>query len=76
MNEWTLMGAGDILLLHTDGFSDHRDGDVNYVPARLEQTLRAVKHLSAREIYEAIITDLVAFADPNDDVSLVVIKRN
>ena len=76
MNEWTLMGAGDILLLHTDGFSDHRNGDVNYVPARLEQTLRAVKHLSAREIYDAIITDLVAFADPSDDVSLVVIKRN
>ncbi|HEY1305991.1 MAG TPA: PP2C family protein-serine/threonine phosphatase [Vicinamibacterales bacterium] len=75
MNEWALMGEGDILLLHTDGLSDHRDGDHLYFPTRLEHTLREVKHLSAREIYEAIKKDLVAFADPIDDVSLVVIKR-
>ena len=24
MNEWVLMGAGDILLLHTDGLAEHR----------------------------------------------------
>ena len=76
MNEWTLMGEGDILLLHTDGLSDHRNGDQMYFPVRLECALREVKHLSAREIYEAIKKDLVAFADPIDDVSLVVIKRN
>jgi serine phosphatase RsbU (regulator of sigma subunit) len=35
-----------------------------------------VKHLGAREILEAIKTDLRAFADPIDDISLVVIKRN
>src|SRR5262247_1990434 len=75
MNEWTLMGEGDILLLHTDGLSDHRDGDQMYFPTRLERALREVKHLSAREIYEAIKKDLVAFANPIDDVSLVVIKR-
>jgi serine phosphatase RsbU (regulator of sigma subunit) len=76
MNEWTLMGHGDILLLHTDGLSDHRNGDAPYFPDRLEQTLRGVKHLGAREIFEAIKTDLVAFTDPTDDVSFVVIKRN
>ena len=76
MNEWTLMGEGDILLLHTDGFSDHHVGDQMYFPSRLERALREVKHLSAREIYEAIIKDLQAFAEPTDDVSLVVIKRN
>ena len=49
MNEWSLMGRGDILLLHTDGLSDHRTQDQHYFPARLEQMLREVKHLGARE---------------------------
>ena len=74
MNEWTLMGRGDILLLHTDGLSDHRVQDQAYFPGRLEQTLREVKHLGSREIYEAIKKDVVAFGPPADDVSLVVIK--
>jgi serine phosphatase RsbU (regulator of sigma subunit) len=74
MNEWTLMGRGDILLLHTDGLSDHRVQDQAYFPSRLEQTLREVKHLGAREIYEAVKKDTVAFGPPSDDVSLVVIK--
>ena len=75
MNEWTLMGEGDILLLHTDGLSDHARGDERYVPGPLERRLREVKHLGAREIYDAIKTDLHAFADPIDDISLVVIKK-
>ena len=74
MNEWTLMGRGDILLLHTDGLSDHRMQDHAYFPGRLEQTMRDVKHLGAREIYEAIQNDVVAFAEPSDDISVVVIK--
>jgi hypothetical protein len=37
INEWRLMGAGDILLLHTDGLVDHARGDEPYFPGRLEQ---------------------------------------
>jgi serine phosphatase RsbU (regulator of sigma subunit) len=74
MNEWSLMGRGDILLLHTDGLSDHRRQEQCYFPGRLEQKLRDVKHLGAREIYEAIKKDLLTFADPVDDISVVVIK--
>ena len=74
MNEWALMGRGDILLLHTDGLSDHRTQDQPYFPTTLEQTMREVKHLGAREIYEAIKKDVVAFGRPLDDISLVVIK--
>ncbi len=74
MNEWSLMGRGDILILHTDGLSEHRTHDQPYFPGRLEQTLREVKHLAAREIYEAIKKDVIAFGPPADDVSLVVIK--
>jgi serine phosphatase RsbU (regulator of sigma subunit) len=74
MNEWTLMGRGDILLMHSDGLTEHEGPNGGYFPGPLEQKLREVKHLGARQIYEAIKSDLVAFAEPMDDVSLVVIK--
>ena len=74
MNEWSLMGRGDILLLHTDGLADHRRKDHYYFPDALEQRLREVKHLGAKEIYEAIRKDVLAFAEQTDDISMVVIK--
>jgi serine phosphatase RsbU (regulator of sigma subunit) len=74
MNKWQLMGAGDILLLHTDGLTEHRRGDEEYAPQRLEAKIREVKHRDARGIYDAIIDDVLAFAAPADDISLVVVK--
>jgi len=74
-NEWTLMGAGDILLLHTDGLTDHAAGEESYFPDRLEQVLRRVKDGTAREIYRTVQEDLLSFAKPADDVSLVVVKK-
>jgi serine phosphatase RsbU (regulator of sigma subunit) len=68
------MGRGDILLLYTDGLTEHEGADGRYFPGVLERKLREVKHLDARYIYEAITTDLVAFAEPMDDASVVVIK--
>jgi hypothetical protein len=75
LNEWVLMGEGDILLLHTDGLVEHRSGDDDYFPGRLEQRLREVKGRGAREIFEAIMDDVLAFGAPSDDISVVVIKR-
>ena len=73
-NEWWLMGAGDILLLHTDGLIEHSRGDEPYFPGRLENVLRAVKDQSARDILDAIYEDMLAFNKPSDDISVVVIK--
>ena len=73
-NEWRLMGRGDILLMHTDGLVDHSRGDEPYVPYHLEQAVRRAKHESARAIHDAIIADVVAFAPPADDLSVVVVK--
>ena len=75
MNEWSLMGAGDILLLHTDGLVEHGKKHDGYFPHHLERKLREVKHQGAREIFDAIREDLQTFADPSDDISIVVIKR-
>jgi len=75
MNEWLLMGSGDILVLYTDGLAEHSRADAAYFPGRFEQELRKVKGLTARQIFDAIEADLRAFAEPSDDISLVVIKR-
>jgi serine phosphatase RsbU (regulator of sigma subunit) len=75
MNQWVLMGEGDILLLHTDGLAEHQHAGDDYFPGRLEQKLRDVKYLPAAEIYEAITADLLAFSEPADDISVVIVKR-
>jgi serine phosphatase RsbU (regulator of sigma subunit) len=75
MNEWVIMGEGDILLLHTDGLTEHSHAGHDYFPWRLEQKIREVKHQTAAEIFDAVTADLLAFSDPSDDISLVVIKR-
>lgn len=76
LNEWRLMGKGDILLLYTDGLLEHTRGSESYFPKRLEGIIRDAKHLGAREIFQAIKTDVLGFAAPSDDISVVVIKRS
>jgi serine phosphatase RsbU (regulator of sigma subunit) len=76
LNEWTLMGVGDILLLHTDGLLDHASAREAYFPSPLERIVRELKDLPAREIVAGIKDDMLSFADPRDDISLVVIKRS
>ena len=77
INEINLMGRGDILILYTDGLSDHRDENgQKYFPGRLEERLRESKHLSARDIFQRIKDDLLAFnSQPDDDITFVIIKK-
>jgi serine phosphatase RsbU (regulator of sigma subunit) len=70
------MGMGDVLLLYTDGLSEHSRNHETYVPQHLEGRMREVKHGTAREIYQSIREHVMAFASAGDDVSLVVIKRS
>ena len=73
VNEINLLGTGDILVLHTDGLSDHGDGE--YFPGELERCLREAKDLTAREIADRIEESLATWGAPKDDVSFVVIKK-
>jgi serine phosphatase RsbU (regulator of sigma subunit) len=75
LNEWRLMGRGDILLIYTDGLLEHTRGAESYFPGRLERTIRSVKQHGARVIFDAIKSDALNFAAPSDDMSIVVIKR-
>ena len=73
VNEWSLLGAGDVLLLYTDGLSEHADD--RYFSGGVERLVREHKGHSAREIYEAIMADALGFDAPSDDMTLVVVKR-
>ena len=76
LNEWDLMGAGDILILFTDGVVEHHRNGEFYAPHYLEQKLHEIRDLTAKEIFHAIKEDLIAFNAPEDDISYVVIKRH
>ena len=77
VNEINLMGHGDILLLYTDGLSDHSDaGGGKYFPGRLEEKLKGCKHLPARDIFDQVKADLLSFNSyPDDDITVVIIKK-
>ena len=75
VNEISLMGSGDIMVLYSDGLSEHSSGSESYFPGRLESGLREVKEASAKEIFETIHADMLDFARPSDDISFVVVKR-
>jgi len=64
-------------VLYTDGLTDHRDAQGGkYFPVRLESVLRANKTRPAREIFERIKADMLAFnPKPDDDITVVVIKK-
>lgn len=82
INEINLLSPGDIMVLCSDGVIDHaRESDdpskrwERYSEQKLEEALRASQDYSANVIYMAIMEDALEFAKPQDDMSLVVIKR-
>lgn len=70
--------AGQILVLYTDGVTEAMNREeVEYGRERLEQTARAGKNLSARELISFIHKDVLAWTDgqgANDDITFVIIK--
>jgi len=77
VNELTLMGHGDILLLFTDGFVDHEnEAGQRFEDFRLEDVLREAKNERPHEIVRILGKELLSFALPKDDITFVVIKRS
>ena len=73
VNEIELLATGDILLLATDGLTEHGDG--TYVTDELPRLLDRVKDLPATEIIAHLKESIPAYAAPFDDVTAVVVKR-
>lgn len=73
------LGAGDVLVLYTDGITDAQNaaGDL-FGDARLRDTIRANAHLDAQGIQRALLDAAHTWADGTpqfDDIALIVIKR-
>jgi serine phosphatase RsbU (regulator of sigma subunit) len=73
-NQIVLSQPGDLILLSTDGLSDHATGSDDF-SGRLENIIRSVKDAPAQAIAHAIRDDLEQFAPRQDDISFVVIKK-
>jgi len=77
VNELSLMGHHDLLILYTDGLADLTDAQGgHYFPDRLQEVLRQVKDQPAGEICATIRQDLQEFGKSNDDISFVLIKKS
>jgi serine phosphatase RsbU (regulator of sigma subunit) len=73
VNELNLLGAGDVLLLYTDGLSDHAEG--RFVATDLERCLAESVDQSAKELCSTLRTSMMQCGPPADDISFVVIKK-
>jgi len=72
VNQIDLLARGDILLLYTDGFSEHGGG--SYFPGEPERLLAAHKDETAEEICGRLRASLLETAPQQDDISVVVVK--
>jgi len=73
VNEIELLNTGDVLLLATDGLTEHGEG--RFVAEELEGLLDRAKDGTATEICAALSDAALAFAPAADDMTFVVMKR-
>ncbi len=77
VNELTLMGHGDILLLFTDGFVDHENkAGQRFEDVRLEDVLREAKDEEPADLVNILEEELLSFGLPDDDITFVAVKRS
>jgi sigma-B regulation protein RsbU (phosphoserine phosphatase) len=74
------LGAGDVLLIGTDGIWETRNADsVKFGKKRIGNIVRNFHHLSADGILQAILGALDEFRGPlqlDDDITLLIMKAN
>lgn len=72
VNEIDLLAEGDILLLHTDGLSEHDGG--RFFPAHAERLFADHKDESAEAICDRLREGLLDGGVREDDISVVLVK--
>jgi serine phosphatase RsbU (regulator of sigma subunit) len=73
VNEINLLGEGDVLLLYTDGLSEHGEG--RFFRERLDGCLERAEDGGARAVVDAIRDALPEYGPPEDDLTYVVLRR-
>lgn len=81
--EWveqsTIMNNGDFIVVFTDGVTEAECGEDQYGEERLENCLRSGRHLSAVEIGDKLIEDVLSFVKDSprsDDITMTILQRN
>lgn len=75
VNELTLLSAGDIMILYTDGLVEQDEGRKDFSAHKLEEVLRKAKKERAKNIYAAIVDEYKSYAAQEDDLSIAVVKK-
>ena len=74
VNELDALAPGDMILLYTDGLSEHAEGA--FSDRYLEPLIERCHDCDARTTAGRIQSELLALAEPEDDISFVVIQRH
>ena len=68
--------AGDVIVIYTDGLTEARRGDELFGPERVGKVLDQQAHRRAKDMVQALIDAVRAFAQgPLDDLTVVVLKQ-
>ncbi len=75
INEWEFLNNGDLFIIYSDGLIDPAQSS-QYTPAQLQEVLRETKSLPAKTIVELIVEDRARGGNIDDDISVIVVKKN
>ena len=72
----TVMRAGDVLLLYTDGITERQRNEAIFGERRLQEMVRKHRRMSARALQEMILSAARCFAPTplDDDTTILVVK--
>jgi GAF domain-containing protein len=67
---------GDLAVMFTDGLVERRGETIDDGLKRLLDTVEKTRHLSPQEMCAAVLEGLTEGQEPDDDIALLVIRRN
>jgi GAF domain-containing protein len=69
-------GAGDLAVMFTDGLIERRDETIDDGLKRLLDAIEKTRHLPPQAMCDSLLERLTVGQDPDDDIALLVIRRN
>ncbi|MFA5797019.1 MAG: PP2C family protein-serine/threonine phosphatase [Candidatus Woesearchaeota archaeon] len=75
INEWEFLNNGDLFIIYSDGLIDPAQSS-QYTLTQLQEVLRKTKNLPAKTIVECIVEDRARTGNIDDDISVIVVKKN
>jgi len=71
-----MFDPGDVIVMFTDGLVERRGEGIDDGLRRLGKTIEQVRDLSPQAMCAALLEEMTKDYDPDDDVALLVIRRN